>query len=141
LLYEQSRWVYRPVKKQSWQFVLNLLVLAVASHSIAGGVLLLFFPLWTLKLVGWNFAGQVFWPSQAGLFLTLLGGVYASAIRLRVIVWFLIVSKACAIVFLLLSVVFLDAPRVVIAMAIVDGLMGLSVALMYWMEMRAGDPA
>ena len=141
MLYEQSRWVYRPVKKQSWQFVLNLLVLAVASHSIAGGVLLLFFPLWTLKLVGWNFAGQVFWPSQAGLFLVLLGGVYASAIRLRVLVWFLIVSKACAIVFLLLSFVFLDAPRVVIAMAIVDGLMGLSVALMYWKEMRVGDPA
>ena len=141
MLYEQSRWVYRPVKKESWQFVLNLLVLAVASHSIAGGVLLLFFPLWTLKLVGWDYVGQAFWPSQAGLFLALLGGVYASAIRRRPLVWFLVVSKMCAIVFLLISVVFLDAPRVVIAMAIVDGLMGLSVALMYWMEMRAGDPA
>ena len=129
------------MKKRSWQFVLNLLVLAVASHSITGGVLLLFFPLWTLKLVGWNFAGQMFWPSQAGLFLALLGGVYASAIRLRALIWFLIISKACAVVFLLLSVVLLDAPRAAIGMAIVDGLMGLSVALVYWRETRAGDPA
>ena len=129
------------MKKQSWQFVLNLLVLAVASHSIAGGVLLLFFPLWTLKLVGWNFAGQVFWPSQAGLFLALLGGVYASAIRLRALIWFLIISKACAIVFLLLSVVFLHAPKAAIAMAIGDGLMGLSVALVLWKTERADDSA
>ena len=125
------------MKKLLSQGALQLLVLAVAAHSIATGMLLLLFPLWTLNLVGWEYAGQAFWPSQAGLFLALLGAIYASAIRLRALIWFVIFSKASAVVFLLLSVVWLDAPKVVVAMALVDGLMGLSVALVFWKQTRA----
>ena len=129
------------MRKPLRQVTLKLLVLAVASHSLAAGILLLFVPLWTLKLVGWDYTGQAFWPSQAGLFLALLGVAYASAIRLQPLIWFLIFSKAGAFVFLLLSVVWLDAPRVVVALAWVDGLMGLSVALVLWKQTRAVDSA
>lgn len=122
---------------RSWDIVLKLLVIAVAAHSIVAGLLLLFFPLWTLRLTGWNYTGPVFWPSQAGLFLTLLGAVYASAIRWRAAVWFVIISKASAVVFLLLSVLCLGAPGVVVTMALGDGFMGLSVALVLWRHTRA----
>jgi uncharacterized MnhB-related membrane protein len=127
--------------KRSWGLALNGLILAVACHSIAGGILLLFFPMWTLRLAGWGYAGEAFWPSQAGLFLALLGSVYALAIRLRALIWFLIASKACAFVFLVLSVVLLKAPKVVLTMAIGDGLMGLCVALAFWKQTRAHDQA
>jgi len=56
-----------------WQLVLNALLLAVAAHSIALGFTLLFLPRWALELVGWGYTGQLFWPSQAGLFLMILG--------------------------------------------------------------------
>ena len=79
--------------KQSWRLALNLVIFAVAGHSMVAGTLLLCCPLWTLKLVGWDYSGQLFWPSQAGLFLALLGAVYAWAICLRALVWFLIASK------------------------------------------------
>lgn len=118
--------------KQLWNIGLNLVILGVAVHSIVAGLLLLFFPMWTLKLVGWGYFGETFWPSQAGLFLMLLGSVYATAIRLRQFVWFLVGSKACALVFLLLSVALLQGPKVVLVLAAIDGLMGLCVALMYW---------
>jgi hypothetical protein len=129
------------MRKQSWQVALKVLVLAVAGHSITAGILLVIFPLWMLKLAGWDYTGQAFWPSQAGLFLMLLGSAYALAIRLRALIWFLIVSKACAFVFLLLSLVWLNAPKVVVAMAVGDGLMGLCVALVFWKQTRADDSA
>jgi hypothetical protein len=127
------------MNKQSWNLALNLVVLAVACHSIVAGLLLLVFPLWTLGLVGWGYSGQAFWPSQAGLFLLLLGTAYALAIRLPILVWFLIVSKACAVVFLTLSVLFLGAPRIVLALDAGDGFMGLCVALVFWKQARAVD--
>ncbi len=129
------------MRKPLRQVTLKLLVLAVASHSLAAGILLLLVPLWTLKLVGWDYTGHAFWPSQAGLFLALLGVAYASAIRLQALIWFLILSKASAFVFLLSSVVWLDTPKVVVAMAFGDGLMGLSVALALWKQTRAVDSA
>lgn len=124
------------MRKQYGWFALQLLMLGIAAHSIVAGMLLLLWPLWILRLVGWDYAGQVFWPSQAGLFLALLGGVYAAALRFRPLIWFIVVSKASAVVFLSLSVVFLGAPKVVIAMALGDGLMGLSIAIVFWMQTR-----
>ena len=122
--------------KQSWEILLKLVIIGVAGHSIVAGLLLLHFPIWTLGMVGWKYSGQIFWPSQAGLFLTLLGVVYACSVRWRPGVWFVIISKASAVIFLFLSVILLDAPRVVIMMGIGDGLMGLSVGFVFWMRTR-----
>ena len=126
-----------PLRTHFWKTVLDLVLLAVAGHSIAVGISLLFIPLWVLNLVRWEYAGQKFWPSQAGLFMLILGAAYAWAIRLRPLVWLVIGSKASACVFLLASVVWLDAPRVVALLACGDGLMGLAVALVLWELRRA----
>jgi hypothetical protein len=127
-----DRLMQDPLRKHFWKTVLDLVLLAVAGHSIAVGISLLFAPLWALHLVRWEYAGQVFWPSQAGLFMLILGAAYAWAIRLRPLVWLVIGSKASACMFLLASAVWLEAPRVVLLLACGDGLMGIAVALVFW---------
>jgi hypothetical protein len=119
------------------QMALRAVVLAVAAHSIGLGLSLLFFPVWALRLVGWHYAGAVFWPSQAGLFLVILGAAYAWAVRLRPLVWLVIGSKACAVLFLGASIAWLGVPRIAALLGSADGLMGLAVALLYWGVIRA----
>jgi len=109
---------------------LNLVILGVAAHSVFLGVCLLSFPTWSLKLVGWEYAGEIFWPSQAGLFLIILGVAYGTALRVRALVWLLIGSKACAVVFLLAHVIWLGAPPLAGLLGIVDGSMGLVTGLL-----------
>jgi hypothetical protein len=116
---------------------LNLVVLGVAAHSVLLGACLLSFPTWTLKTVGWEYTGEVFWPSQAGLFLLILGSAYAAAVRWRPLVWLLIASKACAVVFLLAHAIWLDAPRLVWLLGAADGLMGLTTAVLLASVRRA----
>jgi len=118
------------VSLQVRTLALNLAILGVAAHSTLLGVCLLSFPTWTLKVVGWEYTGEVFWPSQAGLFLVILGTAYAAAVRWRPLVWLLIGSKACAVVFLLAHALWLDAPRLVWLLAAGDGLMGLAAAVL-----------
>jgi hypothetical protein len=127
-------------RRRFWEGALNLLVLVVAGHSASLGLSLLLFPRWALQLVGWPYDGQVFWPSQAGLFLVILGIVYASAIRLRPAIWLLIGSKASAVVFLLVGVVRLGAPQIAALLGVADGLMGLAVALAFWRLRRVEVP-
>ncbi len=120
------------VRQEFWRAILNLAVLAVTAHSMGLGIAFLFFPLRILRLVGWQYTGSVFWPSQAGLFLLILGVAYAATIRLPALVWLIIGSKASAFVFLLVSVLWIDAPQIVALLACGDGLMGLAVALAFW---------
>ncbi len=125
------------VRQRLWRGILSLLVLAVAAHSLALGAAFLFFPLRTLALVGWEYSGPVFWPSQAGLFLLILGAAYAGAVRVRAFVWLVIGSKAGAFIFLLASAVWGDAPAIVGLLACGDGLMGGAVAFALWRLKRA----
>jgi len=119
------------------QALLNVAVLVVAMHSIGLGLSLLFCPRWALQFAGWDYAGPMFWPSQAGLFLVILGAAYAWAIRLRPLVWLIIGSKASALLFLGASIAWLGAPRLAAFLGGADGLMGLAVALLYWGLVRA----
>jgi hypothetical protein len=121
-----------------WRVVLNLVVLAVAAHSIVLGVLLLCVPVWTLNLVRWGYNGEMFWPSQAGLFLIILGIAYAATVRIPAFVWLTIGSKAGAFVFLVASPALLGAPKIAGLMGCGDGLMGLAVAAALWRARGAG---
>ena len=132
----------RPLGRQRLQWgARDLVVLAVAMHSITLGISLLFFPLPALRLVGWAYAGPAFWPSQAGLFLVILGVAYALAVRTRPLVWLIVGSKAGAVVFLFTSVVMGNAPPVVARLACGDGLMALAVLVVCRREKRTGDSA
>ena len=118
------------------QAILNLLVLAVAAHSVVLGVCLLTFPAWTLKTVGWPYNGEIFWPSQAGLFLIILGIAYGAAVRFKPLLWLLVGSKGSAFVFLIAHAIWLEAPRLTLLLAALDGLMGLTVAAGMWWVSR-----
>jgi hypothetical protein len=122
------------------RLVFALVLLSVATHSIILGLTLLFDPRWALDFVGWEYTGQLFWPSQAGLFLIILGVAYAMALRLRPLVWLVIGSKACAVAFLLASTTWLQAPPISALLGLVDGLMGLAVGLTFWRLRRAELP-
>lgn len=122
---------------QKRRAVFNVVVLSVAAHSVVLGICYLVFPVQTLRLAGWEYSGQVFWPSQAGLFLLILGLAYGAAVRVRPLVWLVIGSKASAFVFLVASAVWLDAPPLAAVLGYGDGLMGLAVGIALWRLHRA----
>ena len=117
--------------------VRRLVISLVALHSIALGWAMLLYPRWTLALCGWEYAGGTFFPAQSGLFLLLLGGAYAAAIQRRSFAWFLVVSKAVAVVFLIAENFRGTAPDRVLVAAVLDGLMGTSVAIACIWEARS----
>jgi len=129
------------MKRTTVQVLLDLATLAIAAHSLAIGFALLAFPTWMLKAVGWEYTGEIFWPSQAGLFLIILGAAYAAAVKYRPLIWVLIGSKGSAIVFLLAHVVWLDAPKLVLPLGAIDGMMGLATAVLYglWRKQTAAN--
>ena len=113
----------------------------VAAHSILLGVLMLFWPLEFLGRFGWEYADSRFFPAQSGLFLLLLGIVYAVAIRERALVGLVVLSKAAAFVFLVSEVARGSGPVLLLLTAVIDGVMGAGVALLWWRERSAAPPA
>lgn len=103
---------------------------------------MLVMPLWALDLVGWGYEGPRFFPAQAGVFLLLLGCGYFIGIWLRPFAWFLVGSKATAVVFLLSESLYNDIPaRLLLSAALLDGLMGAGVAGVLWLSLRAESPS
>jgi len=122
--------------KHPWRALLHLAILAVSAHSVIAGICLLGFPSWMLRVVGWSYSGDIFWPRQAGLFLLILGIAYGAAIWYRPIVWLLIGSKASALVFLLSQALWLEAPRLTVPLGLIDGSMGLAVFVLLLLARR-----
>src|SRR5512143_2402287 len=117
--------------------LLDLTILVVAGHSVFAGICMLGFPGWMLKLVGWGYSGEIFWPRQAGLFLLILGVAYGAAVWYRPMVWLLIGSKGSALVFLLSQAWWLgEGPRLTVPLAIIDGTMGLTVFVLLMLAKR-----
>ena len=108
--------------------VKTLVVGVVAAHSITLGAAMLFWPVQTMSLFGWEYRGQTFFPSQAGVFLLLLGVAYAIGAKQRAFARFLVGSKAVAVVFLIGQYLQGAAPNMVLLAAAGDGMMGLAVA-------------
>ena len=125
---------------RSRRTVLHLVILGVSVHSVVAGIVMMSAPEWMLRAVGWEYEGELFWPRQAGLFLSILGIAYGGAIRLLPLVWLVIGSKTAAVVFLMAHVLFLDAPGPVFYLAAGDGLMGLAVAIALWNATRPTAP-
>jgi len=115
----------------------TLLVAAVALHSIVLGAAMLFFPTWTLATFGWEYDGPTFFPSQSGIFLLLLGVAYAGGIHHRPFAFFLVGSKTCAVIFLVVQYFANQRQGVVLAAAALDGMMGAAVALALVLEARS----
>ena len=114
-------------------------ILLVAGHSVILGAAMLFQPSDTLDLFGWDYQDPMFFPSQSGVFLMLLGSIFLTAIRHRKFTWFIIASKSTAVVFLLSQQFLLSpgAPAVLLLAAVSDGIMGTAVAAIFaWQSRR-----
>ena len=107
----------------------KLLICAIALHSFVLGTALLVNPKWVLGLSGWNYNGPSFFPAQSGIFLLILAGAYLAGLWYRAFAWFLVASKATAVVFLIAEYIIGAAPRLVLLAAFFDGLMGVVVAI------------
>ncbi len=116
--------------KQSWSTWERGVIALVGAHSVILGVSLLFFPRPFLCLFRWPEMESILFTSQAGLFLLLLGTVYLGALKIPPLVWWLLGSKACAFVFLMLTYLLGLAPPVVLVAGVLDGAMGAAVAIL-----------
>jgi hypothetical protein len=110
-----------------------ILISLISLHSLILGTAMLFQPAFTLQLFGWNYEGTLFFPAQTGIFLDLFGGLFLAAIWHRKLIWFIIITKSSAVLFLISQYFLLspDAPFTVIVAAVLDGLMGASIAAIY----------
>lgn len=108
----------------------TVLVLLIGLHSLILGFAMVFLPTRTLGLFGWDYQGPMFFPTQAGVFLILFGILFMIFIWYRRLIWFIIVVKSAAVIFLLSQNYILGpaAPSTILVAAVLDGLMGLSVA-------------
>ena len=108
----------------------KLVIGAVALHSLALGLLMLLQPASTLRFFGWDYDGPMFFPSQSGVFLFLLGMMYLAGVWYRPCAWLLVASKATAVLFLVVQYKTGMGPAILLLAALLDGLMGLTVAIM-----------
>lgn len=115
----------------------RIIVALVAVHSIALGTSMLFWPTWTLTTFGWPYDGPTFFPSQSGILLLLLGISYVGGIYHLQFVFFLVVSKVCAVAFLVTQYFVNEGQGLILESAALDAIMGSAVALALAMEYRA----
>ena len=113
-------------------------ILLIAGHSVILGAAMLFWPVVTLDLFGWDYQDPMFFPAQSGVFLMLLGGVFLVAIGHRRFTWFIIASKGAAVVFLVWQHFLLSpaAPATILLAAVCDGLMGAAIAAIFIRQSR-----
>ena len=109
---------------------------AVALHSLALGTAMTFWPVRTLTWCGWEYQGDDFFPAQSGVFLLLLGGAYAAGVWHRPFAWFLVASKAVAVVFLVAEGLRSGAPGPALLAGVLDGAMGLAALTALIVEAR-----
>ncbi len=108
----------------------QIIIGGVALHSLVLGTLMLLIPVEFLNWLGWPYRGPVFFPSQSGIYLLILGGAYLAGVRYRPFAWFLVATKAAAVIFLLSHALVETGPRpFLLQVALLDGLMGLAVVL------------
>lgn len=109
--------------------MVRLLIGLIGLHSLALGLVLLFWPGFVLGLLGFADSVPAFFPSQSGIFLVILGACYLRALIEPPWIKIILFSKACAVAFLLVHAAFLDAPRLIWAAAAGDATMLIALRL------------
>lgn len=106
------------------------LILLVGIHSCVLGLVMLFAPRFILATFGFPATVPIFFPTQSGIFLLILGLCYLRALVVPSFVWTIVVSKALAVLFLLVHVAFLGAPPIIWAAGAGDAAMLVAVAVL-----------
>ena len=112
----------------------RLSIIVVASHSVILGTALLFAPGEVLAFVQWPAVADLFFVSQAGIFLVVLGFAYLAALWHRALVWLIVGSKLGAILFLFGQSFFVEARFHLILAGIGDAGLGLLVFVAVMVE-------
>ncbi len=95
-----------------WQgdWMLPCLVGLIGIHSCVLGVIMLVAPRFMLNMFGFSESIPIFFPSQSGIFLLILGICYLRALIEPAMVKVIVLSKAFAVPFLFIHAAFLSAP-------------------------------
>jgi len=110
-----------------WPALERGLIVLVAAHSIAVGLLLTIAPHWAVQFAGWGEADPIFFILQAGAFhFVLAAGYLVEHSRYRS-VHLLVIAKGIAFVFLLGATFLTDVPWSVPFSGVADGAMALAV--------------
>ena len=81
--------------------VMQALIVLIGAHSCILGLLMLFATEFMLRLIGFPLMGSLFFPSQVGIFLLLMGIFYFISLPEPTFIKTILISKAFAVVFLL----------------------------------------
>jgi hypothetical protein len=122
--------------------MVRILITLIGLHSVGLGGLMLVQPRWVIGLMGFTGEIPVFFPSQSGIFLVILGLSYLLALAEPAFIKIILLSKIGAVIFLVVHAALLGAPPIIWAAAAGDGAMlaVLSAALYRekWARSRAG---
>lgn len=109
---------------------LRLAILLVGLHSCILGVAMLAATESLLPLLGFSGAIPLFFPSQSGIFMLILGIFYLAALVEPRYVWTIVVSKLLAVLFLVVHVALLEAPAIIGAACAGDATMLVAVVIL-----------
>ena len=119
-----------------WRAVERWLVILIAIHSVAVGILLMFLPRWSAAFGGWGGVEPLFFIRQAGIFHLVVAVGYLLEYHHHRTVRLLVLAKSTAVVFLLAHTLLGAAPWAVPLSAAGDAAMALVIA---WTH-RRGRP-
>ena len=107
------------------------IIVLIALHSFAFGLVLLWAPSWAFQLAGWDDVEPLFFPRQGGVFHIVVGtGYLIEHFRYRGIL-LLLTAKTVATVFLLGTAAIGDSAWVVPFSGVADALMGIVAYLVH----------
>lgn len=103
--------------------LLQAVIALIGLHSCALGVVMLFAPRFMLRMFGFSLSIPIFFPSQSGIFLLILGVCYLVALIEPGFVKVILISKAFAVLFLFTHAAFLSPPPMIWAAGAGDATM------------------
>lgn len=111
----------------------RVLIALIGIHSCVLGVLMLAAPHFMLRMFGFPAQMTLFFTSQSGIFLLILGILYLLAIVEPAFIWSILISKLFAVPFLVVHAALLGAPLSIWAAAAGDGFLLLAMtAVLMW---------
>jgi hypothetical protein len=109
----------------------RILIVLIALHSIAVGIMLMFFSEWAVRFAGWSGADPIFFIWQAGAFHFVLAAGYLLEYRRSKTIDLLVLAKTVAFVFLIGGSLIADTPWSVWFSGAADGAMALVAFLVH----------
>lgn len=93
--------------------LLRLLIALVGVHSLVLGTAMLVATRFLLATFGFPAEGSIFFATQSGVYLVILGVLYLGALSVPPFVWSIVLSKTLAVIFLLVHAAFAGAPPII----------------------------